>query len=400
MVDYTEGIGDAIREGFCTIAPAAAVGALVFGGIATLGVADVVAGVAAGAVGLHAYNRYCNQPLPDEGRPSSPFTGGQCPVQYDVSVRITRASGTIQNPFDVGTVRVLGPVQGATFVNLPGNSTRIDVIAAPSTGHTDGRYAVGSVATNFGGGENVNSATITSVVRVDGNPDNCGSPTPVIPTLPPGGNIVNSPVTYINNEGDTVNIPLVIAFGYADIDFNGTVNIPIKLNFTANPELNLNGTLNLNTGDTTFYPNPGTPRGNCNDTPGDFIPDPTIPDAPDSGEPIDPYEPTLPEDSETRKILRGVVVTVTSEGRTSGFISQESNPDVWFPDLGFVQFAVQIGNSIAWLRHEKVNSLRHLIQCDWPAGAVAVRGTPRAGVTWTLTPVYTKQTYNRQFPPE
>lgn len=400
MADYTEGLGNAIREGFCTIAPAAAVGALIFAGVATLGVADVVAGVAAGAVGLHAYNRYCNQPLPDEGRPSPPFSGGQCPVDYNVTYAFESSSN-----FSSSSPTYSPGTDVRNFIRGPITGIRVDISPTRNTARIfiqhNGTETLGFGQSGSTGDQDIRNVRITGVVpSAGGDPNACGSLPPVPPVLTPGDNIVTNNITYINNEGDTVTIPVTLAFGYAQIDFNGTVTVPVKVNFDLNPELNLNGDINLNTGDTTFYPDPSTPKGGCKDAPGDFIPDPTIPDYPDSLPGSDPESPSTPDESRTRKVLRGVVVTVDDEGRDSGFISQGGNPDVWFPDLGFVQFAVQIGDSVAWLRHEKVNSLRHLIQCDWPSGAIEVRGTPRPGVTWTLTPVYTVQTFSDRFPPE
>jgi hypothetical protein len=400
MGDYTEGIGNAIRQGFCTVAPAAAVGALVFGGVATLGVASTVAAVAAGAVGLHAYNRYCNQPLPAAGRPQPPFQGGQCSVVYNVSGRANYSGTAIPAGIALGPTPVNGPVRGMVSENLPPNTTQVYVLGLVDAGHPDGRYGIATLNTSFGGGNDFQNAVVTSVVRQDGQPDNCGSLPALPPALPPGGNTVNSPVTYTTNNNVTVTIPMVIAFGYASFSFDGTVEIPLTLNFTANPELNLSGTLNLNTGDTNFYPDPGAPTDGCDNSPNDFIPDPSIPNYPPTLPGVDPDPPALPNKPERRKILRGVVVTVSNQGDESGFISQDQNPDIWFPDLGFVQFAVQVGGRIAWLRHEKINSLRHLVQCDWPSGAVEVRGTPRSGVTWTLTPVYTTQSFLPQYPPE
>lgn len=400
MADYTEGIGNAIREGFCTVAPAVAVGALIFGGVATLGVADVVAGVAAGAVGLHAYNRYCNQALPPEGQPAPQFTGGQCPIRYRVTANYEATHPTLPSLTGSLLSTQWGTIKGLSVSTSSGSYSFDLRHGASGNPGANVTTSIGSIVNGQANGYNTPTISGIVVVPEGGGPDTCGDPPPSNPVLPPGGNIVNSPVTYVNNEGDTINIPMLIAFGYAQINLNGTVEIPIKLNFTANPTLNLSGTLNLNTGDTTFYPDPSTPTGGCNEPPGGFVPDPSLPGYPNPLPPVDPEQPTEADDPETRKILRGVVVTVTSEGNDAGFISQGNNPDIWFPDLGFVQFAVQIGNSIAWLRHEKVNSLRHLIQCDWPGGAITVRGTPRPGVTWTLTPVYTVQTFAPQFPPE
>lgn len=400
MADYTEGIGNAIREGFCTVAPAVAVGALIFGGIATLGVADVVAGVAAGAIGLHAYNRYCNEPLPEDGRPSTPFTGGQCPVVYNMTVFCTcdvTFSGTTEPRDATRNFNITGPI-GAPQLVLSENQRSYTLVVPGANGSTFTSLVFN--AAPFNGTVSNGTTEVTSLTRVDGLPDDCGNTSPVIPVLPPGGNIVDSPVTYTTNNNVNITIPMVIAFGYAQVNFNGTVEIPLTLNFTANPELNLSGTINLNTGDTNFYPDPGAPSNGCDDSPNDYLPDPSVPDYPDSLPGVDPATPAEPDMPERRKILRGVVVTVTSEGNSSGFISQGSNPDIWFPDLGFVQFAVQVGDSIAWLRHEKVNSLRHLIQCNWPSGAIEVRGTPRPGVTWILTPVFTTQSFVPQYPPE
>lgn len=391
MVDFGQALRDYVRFGYCTS----------LGNIATFGEIFGGGGSGIGEFGINAarflHNQVCNTPPPP--LPDPPFSGGQCPVQYDVTVQITRASGAIQNPFTVGTVRVNGAVGSAGFLSGAGNSTLVFVNANPIGGSPPGRYSVGSVATNFGGGEDVNSATITNIVRVDGQPDNCGDPTPVIPPYVPGSNSITNNVNYTDEGGNNITIPVVVAFGYASVDVNGTLNVPFTLNLDVTPTANITGNFNLNTGDVTYNAgNPALPSSSCGGNSNDYVPDPDNlpPESPTSPDQPDP--PPDPDKPQTRKLLVACLVTVSETAPGVTEIIQDGNPNVFAPDLGLVSFRVSAGGFTGWTEDFRVKNQRQFIPCPWKGGAIDVTGTPRLGSVMTITPIYEKVTVGQTFP--
>jgi hypothetical protein len=276
--------------------------------------------------------------------------------------------------------------------------------------------------------------------RQDGLPDDCGDPPPEIPDPPPPG--WNGPttinITYNNNDGIDVTVPIGFVFGYADIDINGQLEIPITLNTDVTGNFNFdtnidgriefsnNGDINFNFGgrDFDFRPPPGwrpddviegpppppgtspeppPPPGSGPPPPGseppppadgvdDEIPPPPDPDVPPPDEEIPP-----PDEYE---VIIGVRVIVTSfQGSPITRLQQGSNPDVQIPDLGLVQFLIRTGQiNAGWSEDIRVKNVNQVIPCPWPKGAIDVRGTPRGGVTWELRPIYDKRVRKPEFP--
>lgn len=81
-------------------------------------------------------------------------------------------------------------------------------------------------------------------------------------------------------------------------------------------------------------------------------------------------------------------------------LEQQDNPAIYIPATGYVQFLIQVGNSSAWTNDIAVKNLRAFIPCPWDAGAVEVKGTPRYGNQFTVTPVYVTRTFNPTYPPD
>jgi len=103
--------------------------------------------------------------------------------------------------------------------------------------------------------------------------------------------------------------------------------------------------------------------------------DPGTPDVPDDvPTPITPPSPIVPE-PETRQLLRGVIVTVTNIPDDFGLIFQEGNPDIYIPNLGYVNFLIATGNVLSWSVDLAVKNRRCFIPCPWEGGALRVEGT-------------------------
>ena len=90
------------------------------------------------------------------------------------------------------------------------------------------------------------------------------------------------------------------------------------------------------------------------------------------------------------------VTTVTDESRGT-VIDQLDTPDIIAPNLGFIQFAIAVSNKIGWTVDIPVKNHRFFCECPWIGGAIDVRGTPRAGVEWIITPVYANEEKSQTF---
>lgn len=342
-----------------------------------------------------------NCPLTPPQPPESPFAGGQCATSYRVfwsGEYRGGAPGSANDgylPVSESTASgVLGPITGIRYIPNPaGNGARVVIDA---NGVYEGRF--GFTTTNSE--PFFRNLRITSVVRDDGLPDNCGDPPPDTSPPPPGYNIYNDNVTYNDTNNVEVTIPVILTFGYATVNIDGRLSIPINANFTANPEFNLN--FNYRPGDNNVQPDFTDPRvplpSPCN-PPGGFIPDPSVPPPPDSIPDPDPDAPATDDPTERRELLVGCIVTTTFLDGNETTIAQQENPDIYIPATGYVQFRIRVGNVSGWTNDIPVKSLRAFIPCPWDGGAIEVKGTPRFGNQFTVTPVYVTQTFNPTYPP-
>jgi hypothetical protein len=234
--------------------------------------------------------------------------------------------------------------------------------------------------------------SITAVIPPVGVPDSCGNPVPDFPDAPePPIPPVDVDFTYQDNDGVDVDFNAPITFAPVNIDLNGNVIIPFRIDIDPLFNIPINGTLNVNTGDIEFN------FGNVNYNPSpfpqpdDFDTDDDIPDVPPSvPDDIPNPSPDNPE-PETTTVIRGVIVTVTEYNSDVTIIGQESNPDIYAPNLGFVNFGITVAGSQAWSHDIPVKNFRQIIECPWLGGATSVAGTPRPGVEWTLSPVRSTQ---------
>lgn len=342
-----------------------------------------------------------NCPLTPPIEPQPPFNGGQCPVLYNVNTQFIRTvNGNQQPPNNDSFLNLPGKIKGIErFQN--GNDVGVQLlVGAPGNPDQVVPSRVVLITNAVPNGIDIVAQSITSLVRADGQPDNCGNPVP--PDVPPapGYNVYNDNVTYNNTNNVEVTIPVVLTFGYATVNVDGRITIPINANFTANPQFNLN--FNYNPGTNEVQPDftdPRVPLPSPCSPPGGFIPDPSIPAPPDSVPDPDPYPPANDSPTERRELLVGCIVTTTFLDGNETTIAQQENPDIYIPATGYVQFRIRVGNVSGWTNDIPVKSLRAFIPCSWDGGAVEVKGTPRFGNQFTVTPVYVTQTFNPTYPP-
>lgn len=333
-----------------------------------------------------SYRLFCNMEPPP--KPDPPFTGGQCPVAYIVNCTLNFQfqDGASITPTNL-TGTAGGPIARFYLRTSPPPFANADVMAVRAGDGTEfriGGAGSGSLSNPIG---SETSFVINTITRVDGLPDDCGDPPPEVPEPEPGYNQPDAPFTYSPDGGGDINIPLIFIFAPVRVNLRGELTVPIRINLGGiNPEFN--GDINLNNGDINInFGNPNYSR--------DGLPNPDGYEAPtDSPDvppdvPVDvPNPPPTSNDDDTTRLLRACIVTVTSVPDDITEIFQDDNPNIYLPGFGNIQFAINVGGTIAWTSHINVYNKRNFIAVDWEGGANAVRGTPRPGVTWTITPIY------------
>lgn len=327
------------------------------------------------------YNLICDR-RPDPPLPP-PLTGGQCRTQYQVTSQATLQITAPPSQETVNRTDVLqGPIYGISQ-KLSGSNDVIYISFLDAAGN----YAEFNVFGTTRPAGKFTAYQITSIVRVDGLPDNCGNAPPVPPYPPPstGDDTVTTPITWVDADGNTQNNSLTIVLGVAYID--ATLNIQIPLKITVDARATINATLNLNAGGITVnLPGSGSPAGRPG-SPSNNTPRNTAPLKPAPANPI-PDPPNPPDPS---KSIVGAIVTVLDNDRSRATqIVQKDNPDIFAPYLGFIQFLVRIGDGsvTAWTSDIPIKNYRNLIPCPWRWGAIDVRSTPIPGVEIDIDPIY------------
>lgn len=234
-----------------------------------------------------------------------------------------------------------------------------------------------------------------TVTRPDGQPDNCGNPPSTIPETPPDGFTQIVDITFDSPTGP-VSIPVTFAFFNAFLDASFNLQIPVT--FTFDNTVNFNAIFDVQTGDLViqFFPYNSPPPGQPPQRPPQLPPGSGGPNQNETLEPPPPPPPgpefedeDLPPEPTQNRLIRAVAVTVLSDDNDRTIIFQDGgNPDILVPDIGMVQFKVLIGRSVFWTINQRVSNIRAIIPCEWEGGAIEVRGTPRPGIIWTLTPIY------------
>lgn len=337
-----------------------------------------------------AYRNLCNREPP--ALPAPEFTGGQCPVQYRVFY-LVRYDTRANPPPDIQEVEYnlgcWGPVRGIEIERQTLDDFVV-IRASVQNNPTQVERRFGFSIRRFNG-QGILGVRILRVQRIDLGPDNCGSLPPPEPT-PPDPNYRRRPfnITYNDNSNNSVNLNGTLIIARPTVNFNGELNIPVRIlipgitipitgNFNVNrPEFNFN----FNNPNYAPSPEPGPDDYNSPDnTP------PIPPGVPPSIQPPSPIESS----PQSFRVLRGCIVTVTKASPTNSIINQNDNPDIYAPNLGYVNFLIAIGQRTAWTEDIPVKNLRQFVSCPWEGGAIDVKGTPRVGVIWSISPVYARQ---------
>lgn len=351
--------------------------------------------------------RFCDPPPPPQ---TTPDTGEPlCPCKlYDFSItyNYTTTGGNPGTGTEVRT-EVAGPITFRYFlVNTTSGGVetfRLQYLSAIKSQCPNVQIGVTDLAQFAVRPGTKPTFTVNSLTPSPGQPAGCGDvPPPPPPLTPYDPSDYTYDIDIFYDERDTGDIYIIpVRFTLGEINFNANldlvipVNINLKPQFNFDPNLDINFDLdfNFNTGDINIRPPtppdrdpPRLPPPPKYDPPGsdddDPSPPPTPPDVPDP--------PPQDDDPQLRRVIVGAIVTVNDpmEASKVGQLGQDSNPDVFYPDLGLVSFQIRHRRGVGWTEDIRVKNVRQFIPCPWGGGAIDVKGTPRDNATMTVTPVY------------
>lgn len=155
--------------------------------------------------------------------PSSPFSGGQCPINYTVAYTGESPGGTTTGAFS----NVRGPISGVSIQTTPGGQRLWGIQAQPVGGIPPGGFY--GVFTADPDDPDIGSffLNITSVTPQSG-PDNCGNPAPQYqPRVAP--EIALSPTLSVNLGGFTLNANAIIIPTKFEANANFDVGVEVKI---------------------------------------------------------------------------------------------------------------------------------------------------------------------------
>jgi len=364
MTSYTERLREAVKGAVCRVS-----GALDSAVRYTFGTDS-------GAIGLPL----CDDPQSD-GPPPPPFSGGQCPgVSYRVamSVDVHTDGSDCENPSAFRPVRsATGPIRG---------------VRLESSG-TDGPCDEGEGATLFLDASNPDgspnsiiiqgvsldiyaNARITDITPNGGLPDDCGDPTPPPPPPPPPQPIN---FTYVNNEGDEINVEGDLNIGIPILIAPFTLVAPISLNLGG---INFDGSVQISPDfNLTISPTFGGGGGGS-----DVLPEPIAPDVddPTDGEPDEPVECR-------DKPIKALIVSLDfgSDMLATELIQNGSIASIGVPRVATLYFEALAGNRRTRLPGIDLKSRTQLVPAPYNATVVCWRIHTEPGVSIrTVRPVF------------
>lgn len=400
MVGFIEAVEDLTNSAACAFFTAANDtsdywrGIRLMRGSFSIPVGDIGANAAAAI-----QSRVCPMNIPIGGFPRVPNGGipgdgvfgdgtGQCMDSYSVVVSAVceyvpgPVSSTPQYTYTgTYTSNMTGPLTDINF-RLPGtlvggiaNNSAAPIEFRRNQGSFFGMTVIGVDNTdNKGQGSNqvIGPVTFISATPIGGFEDNCGqADVPGSSGPVTDGPTANSDLIYDDGQGGTVNQPATTTVCAPVVGADGTVYVPVNIStdtFDIKTYIDTSGggvLINL----------PGVDdSGPC-----------TPPETPDSDEPPND-EPDPPDDGEPTIVGVLVITNTTPSNISVTQVGDVDGPDSFFPDVGTVTFARNIGGVAAWSGPIRVQQRRQYVPCPFEEGAYAVQGLERPGVSWTLVP--------------
>lgn len=365
MPTFREAVEEAIRAGYCgTVRREPGW----FAGLRRL-IVDPDSGLGDAA---DTFNRLiCNSPdNAEDDFPEPPFAGGQCPVAYNVTVQYSDVLSGTPRSFSA-TREVIGPVLGlGPFSSSDGELSILTATGNSRTGLVTIPFPCVTDPTNF---TNC-SAQITSIVRTDGFPDDCGDPPPIFPE--PGPIVVNPPdIVYDPDTGPSITVPIGIIYAPVVVTANGTITIPVTVDVGG---INLDGSFDLfPNAEINLFPNGLFGGGGTADNPALTDPEPG------SEGQDEPEDEPGPDET-----IIAVVVRSNKDGFTrASEVTQDSLPTLYAPRLGNVSFRIRNGSLTAWTPPQPIQFTDQHIPCPSPYGALDVAVWWDSGWEGSFTPI-------------
>lgn len=385
MASFEDGLRDGLRDGFCGVFAVASQFEDFFGKVNELWGAPYY------NISRGFYRSFCNQEPPP--RPPMQYNGGACPVAYQMT---TTFLASINGGNYISSTEVYACSDPATNAYGPFTGFRLDT----------NEIGIGYAIDGFDFNRNPKKFDLTSrfnpavwdlkdgtvsFSRCDGQPDECGEPTPE--PVPPGYNIFDIDINYTDNSNVDIQLDTRINIRGPIIDINNQVKIPIRIsiddiNIGSNNEYT--AYLNISTGGIEF--NIGGDFGyddRGGDRPGDKIPEREPP--PPRGDDGSPDVEEEDDPTQAKTIIGVICITNAVGERIGAIFNERPAPDIWVPYLGWVIFRVRVGaSSSALLKHIPINLLREFIPVPWEDGAISYEVVTPNGATIEHIPVYRK----------
>lgn len=339
--------------------------------------------------------------------PSPPFSGGQCVgVSYSVTFttqELQRFTCTqAQRTF---TRTLTGPIRGFRIRDpfavstCPGDFSGGFILESLFGTNTD----YGNIYQASQGNTVITSFTIDNIVRVDGQPDDCGDPPPSpAPPRPPIVQPPSSPPIPWNDEngdpvGDVIISPRV---GPIYIDVDATLKVPVVVNINGpflETEISIPVSVSLpdynvsfqfgggggTTTDPTAPVEPGPPQPVCCDPPLPRL---------EEGEDENPEDPPPEEDPPTAVIVGAIVSSQPGPGDSRATELGLPKPDLFVPRVATFQWELDVDGTTAYSPETQVKSLSQYIAA--PENVTVVRGLVGWEQGWAGTISYAKRLTN------
>jgi hypothetical protein len=213
---------------------------------------------------------------------------------------------------------------------------------------------------------------IDSLVRPDGQPDDCGAP------VPQGGPTGTADITYVDNSQTTNNITINISTGDPVADPDGGFSIPFGF---AVGNLNLDANFDVSIDELAFnFGGEAGAEACC----------PTVDVNPEDADEDDPPPPTSDKRLWGIKVLSDVNLAES----TATVIGDLDNPDLHLPDLGLVRFAIEFGGQRGWTSGVRLQTVSQFVPVNAPTVAYDYAILRRPGVTYTVREVVVLNTEN------
>lgn len=329
----------------------------------------------------------CDESDPLDPLDFTPFEGGQCDVFYTITATTSADQLFSEGTFDrqktnSATLTRKGPIRfKQVFESVDptiGVKLAFPQLYSEFGTPQQGEFGLAQIQADSNRYLD-NFQYQLNVTRLDGQPDDCGNQPPYLDDIPVGEPVQGPdvPVTYVNNEGDTVTENYSLTIFAPIIGSGNIVRIPVRLE---SPDVRIDGGIRIgeNPSFEFNFPNRG---GGSEIVEGE------------PGTPADDGSPVIdePGDNGDGQRIIGLLCTATviDIDTPATVVDQPGSPTLYVPRLGNVYFRVPAGAGVSgWTNAIELKNSRCYVPCPAGQGAVDYTFTPSPGVNLTVVAVY------------